>query len=92
MIGDIFGRQERQQQRVRDAARAVASRLGDVKGQEYLVEYYKTQAQATNPYDDWWTYADVRQKQADHEVELTLAQHRHARAVANLKTQQEKVK
>ena len=91
MRGDIFGRYDRRRQRVRDAARAVAARAGDVAAEQYLVEFYKTQAQATNPYNDWWAYADVRQKQADHENDLTIAQRRHADAVAKLNAQQLKL-
>lgn len=91
MRGDIFGRYDRQRQRVRDAARAVAARAGDVAAEQYLVEFYKTQAQAINPYNDWWAYADVRQKQADHENDITTAQRRHADAVAKLNAQQLKL-
>lgn len=88
---DVFGRRDRQQQRVRDAAKVVAARAGDVAAQQYLVHYYTTQAQATNPYADWWAYADVRQKQADHETELKLATRRHQAAVAKLNAQQLKM-
>lgn len=91
MRGDIFGRHDRQRQRVRDAAKTVAARAGDVAAEQYLVEFYKTQAQATNPYNDWYAYADVRQKQADHENDLAVAQRRHADAAAHLNAQQLKL-
>lgn len=80
------------EQRLRDRARTVAARAGDVAAEKYLVEFYKTTAQATDPYKDWWAFANARQKQADHENDLTIATRRHAEAVAKLNAQLEKMK
>ena len=87
----LFASVDRQKQRVRKAAQRVADRQGDVASSQYMADFYRGQAQSTDPYRNWWAYAQLRQLQADNEDDLAVDKRRLAEDQARLKSQQLKL-
>lgn len=63
---------ERQRERVDAAAKAEAEAQGEVLVARHMRDYYRAQAQQTNPEFKWRQYADLRDKQQAYNDELEL--------------------
>lgn len=78
----------KQQERIDGAAEIEAHALSDAAFHRTLVSHYGDRVAAINPHDDWWGFAAVKQKQVDHQAELTAATEKAADAAARRRAEE----
>lgn len=81
----------RQKTRVHLSLAKQARWAGEATAAKTLLGFYSQRAEATNPYDDWWAYADARQKQVDYQLEYDILQRKADEAEARVEAETAKL-
>lgn len=82
----------RLQEKVDEAAKTLAARRGESEVSRYMMQFFMDRADNIDPVDDWWGYAQARQKQEDHMQDLRINQRRVEECWARLEALTEQLK
>jgi hypothetical protein len=78
----------KRQERIETAVRAVALLEGDVAYHRAMNDFYTARVMSLDPHAHWWAFADAKQKQVDHQVQLVRYQAKVEEAQAKLEALQ----
>lgn len=74
----------KRQERIEAAVRNVALLEGDVAYHRAMNDFYTARVMDLDPHAHWWAFADAKQKQIDHQVQLMRYQAKVEEAQAKL--------
>lgn len=81
----LFGENiKAQQQKVEDAIRVKAQRIGDLEYERTMANFYTDRSMSIDPQTDWWGFADAKQKQHDHQLAFVACEGRVEVATARV--------
>lgn len=66
------------------AMRTKAKFVSDLEFHRSMVDFYTSRVQEIDPYNDWWNFADSKQKQYDHQQDLLVYEKRVEEADAKV--------
>jgi len=58
--------------KLEEAMRAKAKFVSELEFHRSMVDFYTSRVQEIDPYNDWWNFADSKQKQYDHQQDLLV--------------------
>jgi len=84
------GRVQKQHERVVKAMKAHARAAGDAVFERTMADFYTQRVLAIDPHVDWNGFAEVKQKQVDHQTDCLAYEKRAEIALAKLRAEEER--